>query len=345
MKTQASFTIAIIACAGISYTWGETFLSKPGFPRDFRTVSSRSASIPTEAGLVALADPPAEKKKESAPVAKTGQEVIKEACQRLQEYKSVKAKLTERVSIQDHSFTAEGSYTQGQKNQVLLDLQVSLGGNRGSMLEVCDGQILWIRQDVIDQVRITRRDVQKILQAAEQSGGRVNPSSLTAEMGMGGLSGLLAGIATDMDFSAPTEEMLDTIPVIVLDGKWNQKFLAKFGGNKGNKNPKSVQLPPFVPDQVRIILQKENLFPRRISYAKKSSGSVPNTPLMVLELSKITLNAPLSPNTFKYNPPATPTPIDETANYVQAITQAAAAQQNGPAAPPQAPAKGAPKGG
>ncbi|MFO1019139.1 MAG: hypothetical protein U0903_00340 [Planctomycetales bacterium] len=345
MKTLASFSPAIIACLGISYALASNPAEKRGISPDFQSRKPAEAAIshPPRSQAprtLAFADPPAEKKGPPA-ATKSAQEIIKEACNRLQGYKSVKAKITERVTIQDHSFTAAGSYTQGQNNQVLLELQVSLGGNRGSMLEVCDGQILWVRQDVIDQVRITRRDVQKILQAAEQSGGRVNRTSLVAEMGMGGLSGLLGGIATDMDFSAPTEGEIDTIPAIVLDGKWNQKFLTRFNGGKNAKGP----LPAFVPDQVRILLQKDNLFPRRISYAKKTASSVPNTPLMVLDLSNIRLNEQLRPDTFRYNPPATPTPIDETAAYVQAITQAAEAAKAGPGAAPQAPAKQPPKGG
>lgn len=258
-----------------------------------------------------------------------GAAVLEEARKKLGEYQSVKADLTERISFQDHSFTAKGSYLQGKRNQVRLEMTVELGGNRGALLEICDGNILWTRHDIIDQTQVTRRDVQKILQAVEKSGGRFTESSMIADLGLGGLAGILAGIAADMEFKKPVEETLDGTPVIIIDGQWNETYLNRFRTDP-KIAPKDVQLPAFVPDQIRIVLQKETLFPRRITYLKRNPGGKVTSPMLILEFSKVVFNGKVSNEQFQYVPDQQNTPTDVTQMYLQRIEAAA---QRAPAAP------------
>lgn len=257
--------------------------------------------------------------------ASEGSQLLEKARTKLGEYRSIKAVLTERVSITDHSFLAKGTYLQGTRNQVRMEMSVELGRNRGAFLEICDGNILYARHDIIDQTQVTRRDVQKILQAVEQSGGRFSESSMIADLGLGGISGILAGIAADMDFKKPLDEEMKGVPVYVLDGEWNETFMNRFRTDL-KIAPKDIQLPAFVPEQIRIILQKDSLFPLRISYLKRNPGGKITSPMLVLEFSEIAFNVKVSNEDFQYVVDQQHTPTDITEFYVQRIT--AAAQQN-----------------
>lgn len=360
MKTLTKLSFAITVISAISYAGIQTANSGTGFPGtnrrssttkttdDDRSTSPRRSRNERVLAQGTSAGP--EAKRGTAADGKSGVEFLQEARSRLQQYKSVRANLTERISIQNHAFTAEGSYLQGKRHQVRVLLSVKLGGNHGSMVEVCDGQILWTRQDVIDQKQVTRRDVQKILEAAEKSGGRIqgmSPTSLVADMGLGGLAGLLSGIAMDMDFAPPREETIDGVPMIILEGKWNQKYLSKWKSDPKDKYAKP-QLPPFVPEQVKITLRKENLFPRQISYSRRNTPGENATPLLVLELTKEEFDKPVRDEDFRFDPPADANPIDVTQFYLERLKgeekQPGAAPANPGPEPPQ-PAKSAtPKG-
>lgn len=275
-----------------------------------------------------------ETKPESAPAASSsaseGSELLEEARKKLDEYQSIKADLTERISFQDHSFIARGSYLQGKRNQVRLEMTVELGGNRGALLEICDGNILYTRHDIIDQTQVTRRDVQKILQAAQKSGGRFSEASMISDLGLGGIAGILAGIAADMNFEKPQEEELDGTPVYIVDGRWNDEFLNRFR-NDLKTAPEDVQLPPFVPEQVRIVLLKDSLFPRRITYLKRTPGGKVMSPMLILEFTKIVFNSKVTNEQFQYVVDQKHPPTDVTNFYINRIN--AAAQQRNQSAP------------
>ena len=93
--------------------------------------------------------------------------VLQQARQRLLSHQSIKAKLVETVATSGRRFTVYGEYVQGRSDDLKLRLkfQVKLGDTEGSMLEVCDGTVLWTQHKIGDETRIFRRDVRQIQQA------------------------------------------------------------------------------------------------------------------------------------------------------------------------------------
>ena len=93
---------------------------------------------------------------------------LEQARQRLLSHQSIKAKLVETVAMSGRRFTVHGAYVQGRGDdlKLRLEFQAKLGDTEGSILEVCDGQVLWTRHQIGDETRIFRRDVRQILQAA-----------------------------------------------------------------------------------------------------------------------------------------------------------------------------------
>ena len=111
-------------------------------------------------------------------------DLLLSASDTLKSHASVRATMTEKVTIETNSFTAKGSYLQGQDLQLRMEFTVELRGQKASLLEVCDGQVLWSRHDLgdKDQTQITRRDVRQILKATEQAELRMKTSEEKANL-------------------------------------------------------------------------------------------------------------------------------------------------------------------
>jgi hypothetical protein len=160
-------------------------------------------------------------KKKSKPASKKAQDVAsEEALKTLQkarksliEQQSIQADILETVALGSRKFQAKGKYLQGTDLKLRLEFQVKLGGTEGSLLEVCDGQVLWSRQTIGGQTQVTRRDVRQILEVAAEN--RTMPKiMLQAELGRRQFQG---GAAAEKD--APLPEFIpDRIRIFLSEG-------------------------------------------------------------------------------------------------------------------------------
>jgi len=178
--------------------------------------------------------------------------------------RSIKSRIIERVSIGGRRFRLEGSYIQGSDLRLKLELKVlpeaAEQGVEGSFLEVCDGN------DLVGPVpdrhpnagHAPRRPPNS---QCLQNGGRAN--LLAVELGLGGLPALLASLERSMKFDALSQEEVNGKKFTVIAGAWTdavrEEFKASIGGLKTS----------HIPDAVRIYLEPEILFPRRIDFLKK----------------------------------------------------------------------------
>ena len=265
----------------------------------------------------------------------SGEQILRSARKRIRLYSSIRAQIAETVALGDHSFTAKGSYLQGQNLQLRLEFSLEYGGNQGSLLEICDGQLLWTRHDIAGEVHITRRDVRQILDAV-QAAGAPPRQMIIADLGLGGLPGLLAAFDDHVDLDRVVRETIDGRAVTMVEGTWNAQFRAGFAG-KGAKPDQP--LPPLVPDLVRIYLDQETEFPRRIAFLKQVPGRKIHKATLTLDFTKLVLDKPVSEGDFLFVPPDKPTPADVTDLYIQRIRGGG---RSGPAGPP-APANGSPQ--
>ncbi len=245
--------------------------------------------------------------------------LLKKSREKLLSYSSIKAQITEKVEIGSKPFVISGSYLQGKDLKLRLEFQVQSqkknGEPVGTLLEICDGQVLWTEHRIKGNSRVTRRDIQAILKQAELS-PKSRPNMLVAELGLGGLSGLLAAIQKNMKFESVADRTVNGKTLTVLNGTWKDEFMAQWKGG----DPKGlVQLPAYVPDAVRIYLDPQTLFPRRIVYLKDHQGTLKN--MVTLNFSKITLNAPVNATEFAYEPPDGVFPVDTTHQYLKQLSQ------------------------
>ena len=261
------------------------------------------------------------------PTDEDGRQILRNSRKRMRAYSSIRAQIAETVSLGDHSFTAKGSYLQGQNLQLRLEFSLEYGGNQGSLLEICDGQLLWTRHDIAGEVHITRRDVRQILDAAQAT---ASPRQLViADLGLGGLPGLLAAIDDYMILDRVVRETIDGRPVAMVEGTWNSQFQAGFKG----KNAKADDpLPPLVPDMIRIYFDQETEFPRRIAFLKQVPGRKIHKPTLTLDFTRLVLDKPINEGDFLFVPPDTPRPEDVTELFIQRIKGSGRSAAAGPPA-------------
>lgn len=317
--------LTLITClllpAGLNHLFSGDRLTQSTATKRDRTTSPPSVLAFAEPATnqKSQADPALEPEKNLKKNPAYASALLKKMREKLLAYSSIQAEITEKVEIGPKPFLIKGKYLQGKDLKLRLEFQVQsreeTGKPVGTLLEICDGQVLWTEHNIKGNSRVTRRDVQAILKQAA-SNPNAQPNLLVAELGLGGLPGLLAAIQKNMQFQSVAERSINGKTLTVLNGTWKNEFLAQF---KGGDPSAPVQLPAYVPDAVKIYLDPENLFPRRIVYLKKNNESLES--MVTLDFNKVTLNAPIPETQFAYEPPDGVFPVDITHQYLKQLSQ------------------------
>lgn len=121
-----------------------------------------------------------------------------------------------------------------------------------------------------------------------------------------------------MKFSTLKEESLRSRPVYLIQGTWNDDAAKRWLGDP-TKRPKDAALPMFVPDEVRISLDRETGFPLRVQYLKKMPDRDLMRPMLTLDFLDVALNEPIDPREFQYEPPDRVTPVELTPMYLDQL--------------------------
>jgi hypothetical protein len=263
----------------------------------------------------------------------TAATVLKRARDALTRHGSIKARVVEQISIMERSYKAEGRYLQKALKpgdwHMRLELVAKLGEAEGSLLEVCNGTILWTRTEIDPggarrkdskdrkEVQITRRNVAQILDAARKSGdfSEQTETSLLTSFGLGGLPALLAAIERDMKLGAVKEETLHDRPVYLVQGTWTEAMAARL--RRPTQPGVPGLMPPHVPDQVRVYLDKETGFPYRFVYLKKLPSREVMKPMLTLDFVEVAINESIDSAEFEYEPPEGAQPIELTNSFIE----------------------------
>ena len=250
----------------------------------------------------------------SVPDAAMGDEILARARENLLSYRSIQARIAQVTAVGPRKFKAAGMYLQGTNLKLRLDYEVEVSGRHGSLLQVCDGQVLWTRQTIAGTPTITRRDVRQILRAAT-SGPKDMEQMLVAELGLGGLPALLASLDEHMIFDVPRQESIDGKTLIVIDGTWHPEFLERWR----QASLRAKVLPDHMPNAVRVYFEDRNLFPRRILYLKQPPERDDLVPMVTLDFVDVVLNAPVSDDAFYFVPPDGVVQEDVTNQFLQRL--------------------------
>ena len=229
----------------------------------------------------------------------TAEQILAAARGKLDGYRTVRATLTQRVNFGTAKFAAAGTFLSAGGGRVRLTLDADAAGDHAQILQVCDGEVLHTQYRIGETTRATRRNVRTVRQAAA---GLPDPN-LAADLGLGGLSGLLASLQTGMKWRAPARQRVGGREFLVLDGRWNRR------SRQGLKDRYGADLPDFVPIGVKLYLDADRLFPHRFHYWRKGeTETAGRVTLLSLDLSEVSVNGPVPPDAFAY---ALPEDADE----------------------------------
>lgn len=280
--------------------------------------------------------------KKTAPRRQRPVDALRQSRAKLKDLVPFQAEIVETIVVRGKKFRATGKYMQGAGNKLRLEFELEVGRTKGSLVQVCDGTTLFTQQKIGLIVQATRRNVPKILkemkQLASKSGPRPRPDQFEADLGLGGLDALLGSLEQTMSFTVRREQTFQNRPFIIIEGTWNATFLETLTDDDAQDS--SDELPEYVPDRVRIYIDKATQFPHRIVYLKRAANRGVLRPMVSLEFRSVQLNAPLADASFAFKPDPGVRVQDITDEFIRQIRQA----QAGGTAAGAAPAAGAGSG-
>jgi len=246
-------------------------------------------------------------------------EFLAQVRQELQKHPSIKADLIQNVSIGDQQFKVEGQYLSSGNTDSGIKLKLSFKvvpdqGAQGEMVEVCDGKELWTMMSFPGSKRVTHRNILQIQKAAAAANQRNAPeTSFNVELGLGGLTALLASLERTMVFDAMKQESTDGRNRTILQGHWKKEIAQRFPKEKNDV------LPVYVPDFVRLYVNTETLFPERIIYLKKQPEKKTLKSLVSLDFQNVVLDGTVDENEFVFEIPKDVIPEDITKVYLDRL--------------------------
>lgn len=318
MNKFAILTLSLLAVAALIYS--QSTLALPGDDDSATTSTTQAPGAETE-GNAATADVADVEEIAPRPADAEALSIFQDAQRRLFEHSSVRAQFREIISFSNRPFVAEGLYLAGGPLQMRLEYEIELGDMRGVLLQVCDGQVSWTRQQVFPITpageapadedlysHTSRRDIDQILREAENHPG-VEGATLVAELGIGGLPAMMAGIERMMTFDLHVTGEWNDRRFVVVEGRWREDL------------PQEVQV--FIaagPERVKVFLAEDTLFPERIVYLKKLTGEGNEYhQLLELQFRDVEFDVPVNPEAFSFISPPGTEEHDETRIFINLL--------------------------
>ncbi len=339
MKTPSNLTLVCsVLLLGIGWTGLRSIQAQQEAPAAAAKPDSNNGS-----GDTGKAASPSESSPEDIAQADA---LLKEARHSLLNRQSLQADMQQQVILADRRLKAEGTYISGQFPKLRLEYKIRVGSMQGSLTEICDGTILHTQKAIgkagakDPELLFTRRDVQKILAASENS-ANLPMASLGAEMGIGGLPAILASIDRCMNGKRVTDEEFEGQMCRVYHGGWDPVVRQKYQAGIGAESDRVMaSLVPFFPDTVRVFFAADTLMPVKIVYFKNDldeAGKITGErALAQLEFRNLKLDQPVAPTTFQFVLPSGREEVDTTKDFLNLVHAANAAI---PLAPTIAPKK------
>jgi hypothetical protein len=229
----------------------------------------------------------------------------------MDQHLSVTARIRQTVRLFEQELVGSGTYLQqGQGDQKLLkmELRMQVGEQVASLQQISDGQFLWVRRELPGEQgdQLGRVHLRRIREAMHDK-----PQVATTDvMALGGVSRLLSALRTSFEFEKPELTQIDDTPVWMVDGRWNKKMLARLLPNQkeailAGESPQLNDLPAHVPDSVRIMLGRDDLFPYRVEFARRPDGAngyQSGWVIVRMEMFEVAFGTAIDPLQFTYKP-------------------------------------------
>src|SRR5688572_27786602 len=239
--------------------------------------------------------------------------LLNQAIDRLNAYQSVSALLRQRIHLFDADLIGTGLYQQqgqGGERRLRLELRTQLGDQAASQLQVCDGKVLWTHQEIGEDRRLNRLDLQRVRDAKRQA-VQAGPTSPIEELPTGGLPKLLDAIRSNFQPLKVEAGYLGEVSTWAIEAEWKPAMIAALAADI--KQGANVEVPidfsrlPQLPERVMLFLRNDDLFPQRIEFRRRPTTDDPEqasgaafVPVATLDFSDIQLNQTIDSRQFVY---------------------------------------------
>lgn len=311
-----SFAIGILSAATLL---GQTESAPKGQSRGEETPAV-TLGVPTASSVEPMTPSTAESAPRSSGSPQGADLLVQRAADSLAKLSSISARIRFHSDMFGFRSIGQGGYLQsgiGEQRKVRWELKTSLAEQICLWQQVSDGRYLWELIELSPEERtLNRVDLRAVRQAIEQAGERKEKSlSFKAEMSIGGLPNVAEGLRRSFQFDRAQAGQLDQLPVWIATGTWRPKALVSISKELAEQaaagRPLDLKrLPPQLPEEVRLYLGQDDLFPYRIEYRRRGAGqgkvgqggSDEMQTMVLVELYEVQINAPLDPRQFEYGP-------------------------------------------
>lgn len=250
---------------------------------------------------------------------------IDASIQKVRALQSISADITQTAEILNQKFELKGQYLKAPNQKIRMQLTLSgLDSATGSMLQVCDGEILWDVQQVLDSQSYRKRRIGDILKKVNDPRMDVTlREQILAQLGFAGPESLLVGLRKSIKFETMTDDTLNGKKVVIVQGEWKDRSSLVAPGQP--PLPMNAPLPAYVPSIVRAWIGKEDGWPYQLRLVgrapseinlnqaqlgpdgrpirRPSVGPKVTPSAMTLAYSNVLLNPTLKPEQFAFTAP------------------------------------------
>lgn len=303
--------------------------SKSRAPAAASTAPAAAIAVPAS-GAPGTAARPAGQGSETAvhPQARQASLLMRRALASLESHAAIAARLRYQARVLGQEMLGSGQYLQGPtaEHRYRLDLKLQVAGQTASLVHVCDGQTLWIHQQLLGDPSIMRVDVPSTLFALATRRQAAGFPSFPRTPGIGGLPRMLREVEEAFDFRCLGKTKLGKLSVLVLSGRWDEAYLTSRlpGAATWFAEEEGENAPAQLPTHVLVCLGEGDYFPYRTEYRRDLARAAEFAEelddaehlMLRLELFEVRINGPVDANRFSYSPGDLP-----VADYTDAYQQ------------------------
>jgi len=264
---------------------------------------------------------------------RAGELMLAQATDRLERYSSVSTKIRQQAELFGMKMIGTGIYLQGPAGShcMRLEMKLQVENEVTSLQQVCDGTNLWILRRLGQAATLGRVEVAPVLDTQRRWSAEVGQGTATAQtgpagIGVGGLPRVLRSLNHSFQFADPIATKLVTLPVYEIRGVWRPDALKRMLPEKAiapNGMADLSKLPESVPDEVIVLLGRDDLFPYRIEYRRRKPSDDDSEPalsqvLLIMELYEVRANETIERRLFEYQPGDMPI-AELTSQYVETM--------------------------
>lgn len=254
-------------------------------------------------------------------------ELVRRSIDQLALYETLSAKIRFHGNLVGHSLSGTGQYLQSGHAPVRLrmELKLPVGDDVCTLQQICDGNALWIRRTLPDQVRLGQVDVARVLAARQQRQATMPavPGAPTKELAIGGLPMLVDGVRRSFDLQTVQPAMVGKVSAHKISGMLSPAMLAQLLADQKppaepGQPPNLKALPVQAPTHVELYIGVDDLFPYKLDYKRIVDGktSLDDAETMYsVEFYDVQRNIAIDPVQFVYQPGEI-APTDDTDVFI-----------------------------